>query len=232
MNEAMVLEARGLRRTFLQGPTRIDVLDGLDLQVARGDAIAVIGASGSGKSTLLHALGGLDTPDSGQVCWDGRDVYALDEPERARLRNAHVGFVYQFHHLLVEFSALENVALPLLIQGRGRREAAGRAEQLLERVGLQDRLRHRPGQLSGGERQRVAIARALATEPAVILADEPTGNLDRDTAGQVQQLLLELNSEQGVALVVVTHDLDLAGRLQRSTRLQHGRLVPLSGSRV
>ncbi len=227
MNDALVLQAQGLDRTFEQGPSRIQVLQQLDLSLAPGDALAIMGASGSGKSTLLHALGGLDAPDTGHVYWGGRDVYALDEAARARLRNAHVGFVYQFHHLLAEFSALENVALPLLIQGVGRSIARDRARTLLDRVGLQARLQHRPAMLSGGERQRVAIARALATEPALMLADEPTGNLDRDTAAQVQDLLLELNAEQGVALVVVTHDPQLAGRLHRTAVLEQGRLHPL-----
>lgn len=224
MSEGPVLEARGLRRGFLQGEARIQVLDGVDLALRPGETVAIVGASGSGKSTLLHALGGLDAPDRGQVLWDGRDAYALDESRRAEARNRLLGFVYQFHHLLAEFTALENVAMPLLIRGEGRRAAADRATELLQRVGLAQRLAHRPAQLSGGERQRVAMARALAGRPAVVLADEPTGNLDQGTATVVQELLLELNAEHGTALVVVTHDRDLARQMQRRLRLLEGRL--------
>lgn len=225
MNDGAVLQATSLVRTFYQGPDRIRVLEGLNLCVAPGDTIAIVGTSGSGKSTLLHALGGLDAPDSGTVCWRGTDVYRLGEADRARLRNARLGFVYQFHHLLSEFSALENVAMPLLLGGRGRRKAFAEARELLGQVGLAERVTHRPAELSGGERQRVAIARALVARPDLVMADEPTGNLDRETGQQIQSLLLELNAERNIALVVVTHDTELAAQMQRRLRLQDGRLT-------
>ena len=220
----IVLAARGVRRTFHEGTSTLEVLRGLDLEVRAGERLGIIGASGSGKTTLLQILGGLDRPDGGSVAIDGRDLHALTEPERGRLRNRTIGFVYQFHHLLAEFSAQENVAMPLLVRRMPAAEAAERAAALLERVGLQDRLRHRPHQLSGGERQRAAVARALVTGPRLVLADEPTGNLDGRNAEQVFALMLELNRELGTSLVVVTHDARLAARMDRVLELDQGRL--------
>ena len=221
---SVVLRASGVARCFYEGSTPLEVLRGLNLEVRAGERLAIIGASGSGKTTLLQILGGLDRPDAGCVEIDGRDLHVLSETERGALRNRTIGFVYQFHHLLAEFSALENVAMPLLVRRLAASDAARQATALLERVGLGERLRHRPHQLSGGERQRAAVARALVTAPRLVLADEPTGNLDGRNAEQVFALLLELNRELGTSLVVVTHDTRLAARMDRVLELDHGIL--------
>lgn len=221
-----IIQCEALTKTY----TGLDVavLNGIDLQVAAGEQIAIVGASGSGKSTLLHVLGGLDQPTAGNIQLMGQALASLNETQKGVLRNQSLGFVYQFHHLLPEFTALENVALPLLIRRESRAQAMAQAAEMLTKVGLQHRLEHMPGELSGGERQRAALARALVTKPQCILADEPTGNLDRVTAHQVFDLLLEINQAQNTSLIVVTHDLQLAAKLQRQYQLVDGQLQGLS----
>lgn len=225
-----VIQAVGLGKVYAEGKLRTPVFDGLELAIAPGETVAIVGASGAGKSTLLHLLGGLDTPSAGEVYVAGQAMSRLGDRARGALRNRALGFIYQFHHLLPEFTALENVMMPLLIGGSAVEPAAARAKALLERVGLGARLEHKPGELSGGERQRAAVARALVNRPSCVLGDEPTGNLDEKTAANVFGLMLELNREQGTSLVLVTHDPRLAIRLDRTLELTGGRLRPLEDS--
>ena len=228
MNEQsdMVIRAQGVSRGFRQGPKRVEVLKDVSLEVPAGTSMAIVGASGAGKSTLLHILGGLDKPNEGDVYVDGQSLWQMSDRERSDLRNSRMGFIYQFHHLLPEFTALENVAMPLLIRGEPITVAAKRAGDLLEKVGLDQRLDHKPGELSGGERQRAAVARALVGNPGCVLGDEPTGNLDERTANHVFSQLLELNTELNTSLILVTHDMRLAGRMNQRFELHLGYLKP------
>jgi len=222
----VTLECTNLTKLYSEGPNQVEVLSGVDFSLAKGEFVAIVGNSGSGKTTLLNMVGGLDTPTSGVVRVNGRDFSALNDAERGVVRNQHIGVVYQFHHLLPEFSALENVAMPLLLSKSSTvKEATRRATAILERVGLSHRLGHKPPELSGGERQRVAIARALVTEPAVVLADEPTGNLDVHTASDIQALAVELNKSLKISFLIVTHDLGLAAKADRVLKMEEGRLT-------
>ncbi|GAB1265158.1 lipoprotein-releasing ABC transporter ATP-binding protein LolD [Aurantivibrio infirmus] len=228
IDSEIVLSCQNLSKTYAQGHLKVDVLKGIDFSIRAGETVAIIGASGSGKSTLLNLLGGLDLPSAGNVQLDQQDIFLLGDDKRGLLRNKNVGFVYQFHHLLAEFTALENVAMPLLIGGEKKRLAYQKAQSMLEKVGLGERLEHKPSELSGGERQRVAIARALVTHPKVVLMDEPTGNLDRHAANAIHELMMSLNEELKISFIIVTHDEHLASKLQRVLTLNDGVLSDAS----
>ncbi len=224
-----VLHCHHLSKSYIQGEIETKVLDSLNLTVDKGELLAIVGSSGCGKSTFLHLAGALDLPSSGDVFINDINIHQLSDKERATFRNKHIGFIYQFHHLMMEFSAQENVAMPLMIGGEKPQHAMQAASDILDKVGLAHRIAHKPSQLSGGERQRVAIARALITKPSLILADEPTGNLDSDTAEQIYQLIRSLNTSEKTSFVIVTHDLVLANRMDRQLKLEHGQLYPLNG---
>ena len=223
--EQAVLSCQALNKTYTEGPQKVEVLANINFEIFSGDRIAIIGSSGSGKTTLLNMLGGLDLPTSGSVKLAGKDYAQLNQKQRGQLRNQHLGFVYQFHHLLAEFSALENAAIPLLIAGKSMKQAKAQALELLKKVNMEKRAEHKPAELSGGERQRVALARALVTNPSCVLLDEPTGNLDQQTAAQVQALIRELAENSGTAFVIVTHDIELAKQQNRVLRLDQGQLL-------
>ncbi len=225
MNDTMILQCNNLRKTYAQGDLNVEVLKGVNLSVSAGQRLAIMGASGSGKSTLLHLLGGLEKPTEGEVILDGANLSRVNGRRLSQLRNRSLGFIYQFHHLLGEFTMLENVAMPLLIGKQSIKQAQQQASELLKRVGLGHRIQHKPGELSGGERQRAAVARALINKPRCVLADEPTGNLDSKTAEQIYQLMLELNQELQVSFLVVTHDPDLAGRMDHVLHMEDGLIV-------
>ena len=229
MSESWVLEATGLRKTYTSGPQAVTVWQDVELKVKAGESVAIVGASGSGKTTLLNALGGLDTVDSGSVVIGGQQLHQLSDAQRTRLRNQEIGFVYQFHHLLPEFSALENVMMPQLLAGVARKAAAARARECLAQLGLEHRVDHKPAELSGGERQRTAIARALVNRPRLVLLDEPTGNLDQQTARQVEAAMLALTEQAETAFIMVTHDSELAGRMNRCLQLRDLTLSPWQG---
>ncbi len=224
----MLIEVNNLSRSYKDGKLQVDVLDGLSFEVAKGEQLAIVGASGSGKSTLLHLVGALDKPNTGEVLINGQNIHQLSRKEQGRFRNQNIGFVYQFHHLLPEFTAQENVAMPLIIGGVKRDLALKTADEFIERVGLSNRKFHKPSELSGGERQRIAFARAIVSKPLVVLADEPTGNLDHATADKVYDLMCELNKDLGTSFVTVTHDLELAGKMQRQLKLEDGHLMELT----